>query len=277
MEGLDTNTILSLLSTPHSLLSVSDARHYLETLDSTLTLMQLYQELFPEDFHNALSQGLSPVPSDTHFYSACEQRFFEHVDRLLFPVPLDYWLAYDPFGERTLAYTIPVLPCGYDFDTNDMYEDLPPGLQLLLYLMGVLDEKFLRENAAIDDEALYAIPIERQNVSRTILTLRCMAQGGPLSFLHQALKMLRNDTDSIFLNVTNNEPYLDATWTKEEVEQLHTQFLLAQDIREQAHRFCEWLEERPLARFIAVVRLWNSCVRDTAADAGQIYRQVHGR
>lgn len=273
---MDSSSVLALLSESVSLLDVSEARSFLEMVRSSLELMRLYQDVFPADFHDAISHNLSLVPPNPHSYSMCEQRFFERVDRLLFPIPLDYWLAYDPFGERSLAYTLPVVPCGYDFDTNDMYEDLPLGLQLLLYLMNEVDDEFLRDNAAWEEEALFALPIERHNVSKTLITLRCLAQGGPLAFLHQALKMLRNDTDSIFLNVTNNEPYLDACWTQEEVAGLHTQFQRAHDIREEAHRFCEWLEERPLARFKAVVRLWNSCVRDTASDAKLVYLQSDG-
>jgi hypothetical protein len=58
-------------------------------------------------------------------------------------------------------------------------------------------------------------------------------------------------------------PYRDACWSKPDLEELSRQYTLAQDIWKKASELCEWLEENPLRRFSAIVRLWNACVRDT--------------
>ncbi len=273
MQSMSRADLLSLLIAHRSLLRIEASQGFLEALDSSLELMQLYQEFFPTDFELAQAQGLSLLPSDGQSYSECEVQFFELVDRFLFPLPLAYWLdgLNDPFGERRLAYTIPADSLGFDLE-HDLYEDLPFGWQLLLYLMGVLDEDFLRTHGIWEDDELFDIPVRRHDVSRTLLTMRCQAQGGPLASFHLALQMLNNDTDSLYLNVTMDNPYMDACWTKANLEELSEQYLLALDIRKKANRFCDWLEEQPLPRFSAVVRLWNSCVRDTTPREERVIR-----
>ncbi|MBA2681147.1 MAG: hypothetical protein H0U76_22455 [Ktedonobacteraceae bacterium] len=264
MESMSRADLLSLLADNRFFLSIEGAQDFLGALESSLDLMQLYQEFFPTDYQQAQAQGLMLFPPDGQSYSECEVQFFECVDRCLFPLPLDYWLdgTNDPFGERRLAHAIPVDSIGFDLE-HDLYEDLPLGWQLLLYLMDVLDEDFLREHGILEEDALFDIPIERNDVSRILLTRRCEAQGGPLASFHLALQMLSNDTDSYYLNVTADNPYMDACWTKADLEELSTHYLLALDIRAKANCFCDWLEEKPIPRFSAVVRLWNSCVRDT--------------
>jgi hypothetical protein len=100
-------------------------------------------------------------------------------------------------------------------------------------------------------------------VDPTLLANRCQAQGGPLAFFYLAVQMLCNDTDSIYLNVTADMPYMDACWTKADMEELSEHYLLALDIRKKANDFCDWLEEEPLHRFSLIARLWNGCVPDT--------------
>lgn len=256
--------LLSLFAKHRSLLSLSASRAFLEALDSSLDIMQLYQELFPTDFLQTQAQELQLFPSNGQSYSPCEVQFFDLVNRFLFPLPLDYWLdgLDDPFGERRLAYEIPVDSMGFDLEQDD-YESLSLGWQLLLYLAGVLDEEFLRKQEIIEDDAFFALPVAWGDVERALLTTRCEAQGGPIASFHLALQMLINDTGSLYLDVTVDDPADGYGWRKEDVEKLHAHYLLAKDILKKATSFCDWLEEEPLPRFAAVVRLWNACVRDS--------------
>jgi hypothetical protein len=202
---MERNDLLSLFSTYRFLLDVPAAQEYLQALDSSLDLLRLYQETFAVEFQQdeqqAIQEEVSLFPPDGHSYSQCEVHFFDLVNQRLFPLSLDYYLngLSDPYGERRLAYWIPVEPFGFE---GDEYADLSAGWQLLLYLMGVVDQDFLRNHCELADDDLLALPVKWQDVSSTLVILRCEAQGGPLAYLYLALQMLQNDTESVWLNAT---------------------------------------------------------------------------
>jgi hypothetical protein len=264
----------NLLSTFPALLVPANAGAFLKYLESITHLLSLYQYFFPDEFQQAMEQRVSLFPEPGNSYSPCELQFFDLVDSRFFPLPLDYMWD-DPFEERQFAYMIPVEGIGFDFE-RDEYDDLPFGWQIMLYLLGEVDEEFMRRQSGFEDDELLAIPVQRGECDKDLLTLRCEAQGGSLAFLPLALAMLHNETDSVWLNVTVNDPCTDAYWTKEDMENLKKQYLLALEIRHQAEAFCTWLEERPLTRFAQVARLWNACVRDTPPfDPRTQVRVVH--
>jgi len=107
------------------------------------------------------------------------------------------------------------------------------------------------------------LPEAGKAMNWSLFDARCRAQGGPIAYLPLVIEMLDNDTGSVWLDATLESPCTDAIWTVECVDALHEQYMLALDIQAKAMSFCEWLGERPVSRFAAVVRLWKSCVRDT--------------
>lgn len=244
-----------------------EARSYLERLLSLMDLLTAYRECFPEAFQRDREQGASPFPPQHADYSTFEVNFFRLVNEHYFPLPEDWWPD-DPFGERRMAGYIPIEPLGFDLYEEDLYENLYLGWQLVLYLLGEVETEWLRDYATEKvSEALLEIPIDGGTVNERVLELRCAAQGGPIAFLALAVQMLRNDTASVWLNVTSEDPNLEYSWTKEEMEHLREEYLLAKEIDRKATAFATWLEHDPYSHFAAVVRLWNSCVRDTPQRA----------
>lgn len=253
-----------LFTDPPSLLTPGEAESFLTHLAWTVDLQQLFQHYFPQEFQVAQEQQMSFIPEDRYAHSQYEAQFFRLVNEHLFPLPL-FDMPYDePWYERD-AYSIPVEPFGFEFEADEAYGELPLGWQLLLYLLGVLSEDDIRAYGNYEDDDLFAIPLPEQgrDISWGLLTLRCQAQGGPIAYLPLAVEMLENDTGSVWLDANFENPCTDACWTVEDVDELHKQYLWAQDIRAKAESFCDWLEERPVPHFTAVVRLWNSCLRDT--------------
>ena len=240
---------------------VHEAQDYLELLLSITEMLRLYQECFPEAFQRDQEQDVPIFPTPTALYSQREVNFFHLVDEYYFPVPVDF-LPDDPYGERRLATSIPIEPMGLEIDEEDQYEELDFGWKLLLYLLGAVNEEWLCTCSEQASDALFEIPLERGKASEVLLVERSKTQGGALAYLMQAVQMLQNETESVWLNVTMDDPCMDALWTKEDMEEISRQYSLALDIRTKAVSFCAWLEENPCKHFSFVARLWNSCVRD---------------
>ncbi|MBA2681148.1 MAG: hypothetical protein H0U76_22460 [Ktedonobacteraceae bacterium] len=244
------------------LLIPQEAEDLLKQIASSIDLLQLYEHYFPDDFREAQEQGDSFIPEPECAYSECEEQFFGLVDSHLFPLFLD-WILDDIYDARTFAYHIPIAPFGLDFEGG--YGDTPLGWLLLLYLLDILDEDLLRTYGACEDDRLFAISLPREGeVSQSLLKQRCEAQTGPIVNLPYALQMLYYDTDTVWLDTTmSNLEISNLCWGKEDIDRLHRQYLLAQDIQEKAECFCAWLEEEPFQRFSMVARLWMTCIRDT--------------
>jgi len=254
-----------LLTDPPGILTPGEAESFLEHLLSTVDLLYLFQHYFPVEFQAAQEKHLSFLPEDRFSCSQFEASFFSLVNQHLFPLPL-YDMPYnDPWYEREYASFIPVEPFGMDRYEDEGYEELPLGWQLVLYLLGILDEESVRSNGIYEDDDLFAIvfPEAGKAMNWSLFDARCRAQGGPIAYLPLVIEMLDNDTGSVWLDATLESPCTDAIWTVECVDALHEQYMLALDIQAKAMSFCEWLGERPVSRFAAVVRLWKSCVRDT--------------
>jgi len=243
----------------HLPLSLNGAREFLDALLATIDLLDVFRACFPEEFEQALAHHLPIFPSGDQAYSRCECQFFRLVDRWLFPLPLDYLLD-DPFGERFLAYHIPIDPLGFDFSGGDNPQEYSPGWQVLMYLDEIIDEDLLKTALEEDAEALVEgdhLPWKALDAS--LLTLRAKAQGEPLAWLPLAIDMLNNDTESIWLNVTIEMRCDDAEWSRADVEELHRQYVLSQEIKSQADQFVAWLEVDLPRRSKLVLRLWNAC------------------
>lgn len=237
---------------------LKDAEGWLEFLDSTTDLLSLFAHYFPAEFAQARAENLSLFPAPGARYSPLELRFFQLVDRHLFPLPL--WLCEDGyFGERGLAYIIPIEGIGFEPDRDD---DLALGWQLVLYLVGQIEQDDLRQRWPDLPPAFFAIPVAGTSVDVALFALRCQAQGGPLAWLPLALDMLSNDTESVWLNVTYEQPCTDIGWTRAEVDELHRHYLLALEIKRKAETLCAWLEADPCAHFLLAACLWNTCARD---------------
>jgi hypothetical protein len=259
--------IAALLTDSPDILFPSVAERFLRQLLSGIDLLALFQHYFPEHFRVAEEEHLPLFPETNTSYSQFEQRFFRLVHEHLFPLPfyLDWGYYDDPWGERGYAECIPVEPFGFELEVDCGYEELDFGWQLLLCMLGMLDEEVIRNNGVYEDDDLYAIslPEAGKSMDWNLLHLRCQAQGGPIMYLPLAASMLENDTGSIWLDATAESPCTDAFWSISDVDELHHQYLLALDIQEKAGSFIKWLEERPVAHFAAIVRLWKSCIRDT--------------
>lgn len=247
--------------------SVQDALAFIGTLRSTLDILQLYQECFPEEFAKDDEADLSLFPITEGHYSPREVRFFQLVNKRYFPVPLDF-MPYDIMGERQYMHYIPIVNMGFDLEDEDEYMELPLGWKLLLYLVGVVNESLFWDICDVPelermDEDLFRIPLIRRDVDASLLQVRSEAQGGECSRLMLALEVLQNQTGNVWLDETMENPCMDYCWTRADMEELRDQHLEALAIREKAIAFSEWLESDPLTHFPLIARLWNSCARDT--------------
>jgi hypothetical protein len=262
MARMTAQDLLCLLSTFPHLLVPSEAAEFLGMLDSTADLLLLYQHYFPEEFRQATEQRVPFLSESGVSYSKLEVQFFELVNEHLFPLPLD-WILGDPFDDRVHAYRIPVEPFGIDVDCSG-YDELDLGWQLLFYLLGTLSEQELREYANFKEDALFRVPlVGKGEVSRSLLALRCQAQGGPIASLPWAIEMVHNETGTIWLDACMDEPIEDVFWVRQDVDELGKQYRQALDICEKAGTFCAWLEEDPVPRCALVARLLIACARDT--------------
>lgn len=242
--------------------NVEEARDFLELLLSITEMLQLYRECFPEAWSRDEEQNVPIIPARGADYSQREVHFFCLVDEHYFPLPIAF-LPEDLEGTRQMFANIPVSSMGFDLYDDEHYEELPFGWKLLLYLLGEVNEEWLRNSGEQGNGDLFAISVQRADVSMALLMLRSEAQGGPLASFPLAIQMLRNDTESVWLNVTMDDPCMDALWTKEDMEEIRRQYHLARSIRASALSFCEWLEDNPVRHFSILARLWNACVRDT--------------
>jgi hypothetical protein len=261
------SALLQVLEENPSFQTIDGSRSWLYSLNSTIDLLQLFERTFPEAFQATLEQGLSPFPTEECPYSECELAFFDLVRSRLFPLPRVDWVD-EFFGEtRLLAEMIFVMPQGICVSEEDFSTyTLPLGWQLVCYLIGLVDEEeFKVENPDYEDMGIFSVHVERGQCAGDLLISRFVAQGEIIAGIYPAIQMLYNDTDSIWLNATYEEPYDGASWNDEDIARLHEQYLLALDIRAKAERFCHWLEDRPRERFNLIARIWNTCVRDTAA------------
>ncbi|GHP00673.1 hypothetical protein KSF_107200 [Reticulibacter mediterranei] len=243
-------------------LSMQDATDFLTLLLSITEMLQLYQECFPEEFAHDEAQQVSIFPEQGHDYSPREVHFFHLVNQHYFPMPL-HFLPDDIYGERQLTAFLPIEPMGFDLYEEEQYQELDFGWKLLLYLLGAVDEEWLNTYREYASEELFEVPVSRDAVSEALLLQRCAAQGEPLASFALTVQMLRNNTDSVWLNVTMEDVCRDFSWTKEEMEEVRQQYHLACELIERANAFCQWLEENPVAHFALVARLWNVCARDT--------------
>lgn len=241
-------------------LSIEEAQAFLELLLSITEMLQLYQERFPDAWSHDEEQNVPIFPERGADYSQREVNFFRMVDKHYFPLPISF-LPQDLYGERRLTSHIPIESMGFDLYDDENSEELPLGWQCLLYLLGEVNEEWLSEQQVSHD--LFEIHVQRANVSEALLILRSEAQGGVLAYLPLAIQMLQNNTESVWLNVTMDDPCIDALWTKEDMEEISRQYHLALSIRAKAMSFCSWLEENPVRNFSTVARLWNACARDT--------------
>ncbi len=243
------------------LLNTEEAQAFLELLLLITEMLELYQECFPEEWSRDEEQNVPIFSERGDDYSQREVHFFCLIDKHYFPLPIAF-LPQDLYGERRLTSHIPIESMGIDlYDDND-YEELPLGWQLLLYLLGQVNEEWLPKEQMSHD--LFEIHVQRANVSLALLILRSEAQGGALAYLPLAIQMLQNSTESVWLNVTIDDPYVEALWTKEDMEEIRRHYHLAISIRDKAMSFCEWLEEDPVRHFSIIARLWNTCARDTS-------------
>lgn len=245
--------------------TIDGSRSWLYSLNSTIDLLRLFERTFPEAFQAIQEQGLSPFPGKECSYSECELAFFDLVRSRLFPLPRVDWMD-DFFGEtRLLAEMIFVMPQGICVSVEDFSTySLPLGWQLVCYLLGLVDEEeFKDEHPDYEDLGIFSVHVERGQCSGDLLVSRFMAQGEIVAGIYPAIQMLYQDTDSVWLNATYEEPYDGASWNDEDIARLHEQYLLALDIRAKAERFCHWLEDLPRERFTLIARVWNKCVLDT--------------
>ncbi len=263
MASMTAQELLEVLTAFPHLLIPSQAAEFLGMLDSTVDLLCLFQHYFPAQFQQAMQQRVPFLPEKGESYSGLELQFFKLVDEHLFPLPFDV-VSGDPFDDRVYVFRIPVLPFGIDVDCSG-YDELDLGWLLLFYLLGTLEEQDLRAYAQLrEDTLLQQIPrTGLGEVSRSLLELRCQAQGGPIAYLPQAVAMALNDTGTIWLDASMEEPIDDAFWTRTDVDELSRQYLLALDIAEKAASFAAWLEEDPLRHCTLVSWLLIACTRDT--------------
>lgn len=244
------------------LLTPSGAERYLDHLDTTTSLLALFARYFPAEFAQARAHGLPLIAEQTDGWSACELEFFRLVDERLFPLPLDYLRE---LGDRTFASQIPLqtFPVGSD-------GELSLGWALVHYLVGLRGEEQVREHGIYEEGALFALPILRRDTEKALLILRCQAQAEPLALLPQAVAMVMRETGTVWLDEDEEGVYLSPSWSEDDIDELHWQYLQAIEIGGQAERFCEWLEADPQPRFTQVTRLWNACARDTAPPEARL-------
>lgn len=240
-------------------LSLNEAIGVLREAAQEDRFLALYYHFFPKDFARSKASQVRPAGQA---YSEREIEFFELVNRQCFPIPAltDHMLV-DWEGEERSPY-LPIEPWGRDW-WNEY--DLEPGWQILL---------LLAEEFTLDTQTHYALTLHRRpdwpeierllqralplRVSRERLENVAAQHGEPLCALPLALRVVRHDTDNIWLDTTPEMPIENVFWCVENIELLTKEWEQAAEIMQRVTGLVSWLEVDFVAQLRKVVELWQS-------------------
>ncbi|MBO3458446.1 hypothetical protein G7B40_025195 [Aetokthonos hydrillicola Thurmond2011] len=226
-------------------LTVKEGIWYLEELSEQISLLALYQELFP------IQWASSTTPIIQHSYSGVysdrEIEFLELVNEHLFS--LDWIEDFRDCSERHLE--IPVYPQNIDWWDMDL-ADLSLTKQFLVSLLGYghPQEEWDLHFAFIPEKLIPADKIDWDKLDKL-----CQKAALPLRFLYDILCLVDHSTGCIWLDI-NHEIYESLPWNKESLLYLKEQWTISQQYWQRMNEFSEWLESS-IAHRKQVIKLWN--------------------
>jgi hypothetical protein len=240
--------------------SMSDAKHFLERIRSSIDYLIIFQHYFPAEYTESMElihtgrASLLPLPGEA--YSPHEARLLKLVDKYLFPIPLWYILD-DDTCEENRCYTVPIESFGVDLSCGEDFLEMDLGWQLIFYLIGEIQADFFDIDAL---EEIFALPIEMGKVDDASLQEVCARQRTPLSFFRLVIDLIDNDTGMVWLDATVEMPCDYVGWSIENIDELVKEYKEALEIKKKIGQFMSWLESDIVPHFKEVIALWNESV-----------------
>lgn len=224
-------------------LSVLIAR--LEDSEAFGDFLSLIREYLPECEREILHEP-TPNRQMAVFASHFEDRYF----------PLDSNFM-DGWEEEYSGLTrqIPIIPRGLSYDDFvELSSNGRPGIQLMTYLLEAGDND---DRVALAEACEEHVP--RETLQRapeggfSFKTIHKLVDKTKFNALALWADEITQDTGNLFLDTDDETLYSGyverVDWTKENVEELTTEWQKADRIDEQIANLCEWLEGDPPARF----------------------------
>ena len=256
------------------------ASHDRETYDKRLRIaldcLELYAEIFPEEF--ALSQ-------EPPYSTGREHEFYRLVEKNLFPLPISEGVSIEEHIEREPNFFLPFIPIRgaqkhtwafgcFDFQEietafkvaqvlSQMTGEGGRGWQALCMLFGIKDAP-----APLEPTCGMA--------SWTLFTYSCAVEGTPLKHLPLAFHMISYRTGNMWLDLPPLG-FIGYEWKGEDVIKVNAAWMQAQEMGERIAELTAWLDEDPKARIVRAVELWNKAIEAEAATGFAGVRAPYGQ
>jgi hypothetical protein len=234
------------------------AVNYLTPKLLTAAYLALYQRFFPSEWSFSAASQYSPSPLA---HSEREKEFLCLVSSKLFPIS-EYYL--ENLDEERL-HGIPILPCGFDWISDEQIDGHTPGVQMLLpltyngyyYLSDSEGQAWYASEFGVDwNRITHSSQIDLEKLKKL-----CAEADSPISALPVALAMLDLDTGNPWLDISysmEGEVFWD--WTVENVTYLAAAWSEAKAMSDAACTLIDWLTENPHLFEREVLTIWSRSV-----------------
>ncbi|GCE32109.1 hypothetical protein KDA_75930 [Dictyobacter alpinus] len=223
----------------------AEAHDYLYRKLHSIQLLSLYKHYFPEEYNRSEKRSL---PTAEEAYSPMETEFVELVDERLFPLYTEFMLYGSGADERSTV--IPVRSLGEDW-YNTEYENLSPGWQLALFLIGEVTFHEITEHQP-------DITIGENSPLREIVWANVQWDAFKERWKHVAealhpavahiplvISLAYHDTGNAFLDSTDEAPIEDCSWNREDMDLLIKEYQEAAAMITHINELLEWVGSDP--------------------------------
>ncbi|KYC34692.1 hypothetical protein WA1_49060 [Scytonema hofmannii PCC 7110] len=228
---------------------------YLEGLSEQITLLALYQKIFPDEW----SESIIPFNSYSNksAYTDKELEFLNLVNDNLFPVD---FLEYDDTERHD---EIPIYPKYFDMWEENI-DDLELAEQFLISLLGQgYDPEEWEDRFGFTPS--YVVQLE--NIDQDKLENLFSHQEEPLCYFCDTLWMLDKSTENIWIDAsTYTNDSLE--WSYENILFLAEQWQNATLYLSNCSQLCEWIDE--IDNRQKVVELWNQSKKKSTNTQSKI-------
>jgi hypothetical protein len=243
----------SRLITPFS------ALRYLNRLNSTGEMLELFRHYFPEEFDRQKGVRLT----DEKGLEKLLWSFIDQVNRHLFPVPdffVDELFTQDSDEVEACLRYIPLWPI-----VDEWWNDDPYHLRLLFRILLILDGSLAPVSANQEEGILDDVdPAIREGVIEAAggfhyenLRYHCKRERSPLKHLITAHEVIQHDSANLWISITSeNVGYDLPEWTRENIDWISEHYKVAMKMLADVVLLDEWLKEDH-CRINRVVKFWQ--------------------
>lgn len=236
-------------------LNLDAAISYLEGLSEQITLLALYQKIFPDEWSESTIQFNSY--SNKSAYTDKELEFLNLVNDKLFSVD---FLGYDDTERHD---EIPIYPKYFDMWEENI-DDLEPAEQFLISLLGLgYDPEEWEDRFGFTPSYVAQLENIDQNKLENLFSL----QEEPLCYFCDTLWMLDKSTGNIWIDAsTYTNDSLE--WSYENIMFLAEQWQNATLYLNNCEQLYEWIDE--IGNRQKIVELWNQSQKKSTDTKSKI-------